>query len=63
MIVQHITRSRDRSWCGLYVGFHQPKPQISEDDFKDKREKGLGRNVCRSCRKAFEASETRGVLS
>lgn len=61
LVIQHVYlgKSRDHAWCGLYVGFHHPRPAIVESDFRDRREKGLGANICRNCRRSFEAEERR----
>lgn len=57
-IVYHIQlgRSRDRSWCGRYIGFHVGLASTTEDDYRDKVVKGLTRNICKNCIRSLEAN-------
>lgn len=59
LVIHHVRvgQSVDRSWCGKYIGWHAALPSMSEDDFREKREKNLTVNVCRNCRKGIEAHE------
>lgn len=58
-MTQHIYlgKSRERSWCGLYVGFHAPKPAIIESDYTQRREMNVVASICRNCRRSFDAHE------
>lgn len=58
MIVQHIWLgdSRERSWCGLYVGFHKPLPAMVESDYIARKAKGLGATTCHNCARSYDAN-------
>ena len=62
-VIQHVQlgASRDRAWCGRYVGFHNPKPVIPESDFLERRAMRSISSVCGHCRRSFEADERKRV--
>lgn len=55
-----LGESRDRAWCGRYVGFHNPRASIDEGELAARRETGHLASVCGHCLRAIRAAEKRG---